>query len=119
MALLSRKKKIEEKNNAEPKALSSGLVASGNAHVLLRPRITEKASMQASESNVYVFEVDAMATKKDIRGEVVRLYKVIPIKVAVVPIKRKQVVVRGKYGKTSGGKKAYVYLKKGDKIEFV
>lgn len=119
MALLSRKKKTEEKNDGASKALSLSVAKSSNAHVLLRPRITEKASMLASEGNVYVFEVDMMATKKDVKNEVVRLYKVTPLKVAVVPIKRKQVIVRGKYGQTSGGKKAYVYLKKGDKIEFI
>jgi len=34
-----------------------------------------------------------------------------------VPIRSKEIIVKGKKGRTKGGKKAYVYLKKGEKIE--
>ena len=87
--------------------------------VLLRPRITEKASQKAMEENVYVFEIPKDATKRDVAKAVFDFYKVVPTKVAVVPVPRKSVFVRGKRGMTAGGKKAYVYLKKGDTIEFV
>jgi large subunit ribosomal protein L23 len=86
---------------------------------LLRPRITEKASQKATENNVYVFEVPVSANKKEIARAVTDFYKVTALKIAVVPIPRKQVTVRGKKGQTASGKKAYVYLKKGDKIEFI
>jgi len=42
-----------------------------------------------------------------------------PEKVRVAAIPAKKVFVRGKKGVKSGGKKAYVYLKKGDKIELI
>ena len=87
--------------------------------VLLRPRITEKAAVGADKFNVYVFEVAENATKKSISASVRDAYKVTPEKVNVVTIPSKQVFVRGKKGVKSGGKKAYVYLKPGDKIEVV
>ena len=89
------------------------------AHVLLRPRITEKASQMSMDHNVYTFEVPESASKRHIALAVKDFYKVTPVKVATVHIPRKSVVVRGQKGMKAGGKKAYVYLKKGDKIEFV
>ncbi len=88
------------------------------SHVLRRPRVTEKASMKA-EAGVYAFEIDVASTKKDVSAAVKKLYNVVPVKVAIVPIPPKNVIVRNKRGVKSGGKKAYVYLKEGDKIEFV
>lgn len=85
--------------------------------VLLAPRVTEKAAYQASEKNVYVFEVTKDATKKSIAASVKDAFKVTPEKIHMVRIPSKTVFVRGKKGVKSGGKKAYVYLKKGDKIE--
>ena len=37
----------------------------------------------------------------------------------VATVKNKKVMWRGKPGVKSGGRKAYVYLKKGDKIDLV
>ena len=88
-------------------------------NVLLRPRITEKAAIGADKSNVYVFEVAKSATKKSISVSVSDAYGVRPKKVRVANISSKQVFIRGKKGVKSGGKKAYVYLKKGDKIELM
>ena len=87
------------------------------SHIIKSPRITEKASMKA-ESNVYTFEVAQTATKSTIMAAVRELYNVNPLKVAVVPIPKKEVFVRGRVGTKGGGKKAYVYLKKGETIEF-
>lgn len=86
--------------------------------IIRRPRITEKASTQA-EKGIYVFEVSADANKGAVASAIKELYNVTPVKVAVVTIPKKAVFVRGKAGTKVGGKKAYVYLKKGDKIEFV
>ncbi|MDO8729373.1 MAG: 50S ribosomal protein L23 [bacterium] len=88
-------------------------------NVLLRPRVTEKAVLGADKFNVYVFEVVPSATKKSISVSVHDAYGVTPEKVRVATIPSKQVFVRGKKGVKKGGKKAYVYLKKGDKIELV
>ncbi|MEX2013784.1 MAG: 50S ribosomal protein L23, partial [Parcubacteria group bacterium] len=89
------------------------------SNVLLRPRITEKAALGADKSNVYVFEVTKDSTKKSISASVRDAYGVTPEKVHVAKIPAKAVFVRGKRGVKSGGKKAYVYLKSGDKIELI
>jgi large subunit ribosomal protein L23 len=87
--------------------------------VLLRPRMSEKAIVGADKAGVYVFEVGKEATKKQIAASVKAEYKVTPLKVRTAKIMEKAVFVRGKHGVKSGGKKAYVYLKKGDKIEII
>ena len=88
------------------------------AAIIIRPRVTEKATM-ASESGIYVFEVSKDSTKAQIAKAVVMMYKVTPEKVRVVKLPAKKVFVRGKWGTQSPVKKAYVYLKKGDKIEII
>lgn len=87
--------------------------------VLLRPRMSEKAIVGADKTNTYVFEVVKDATKKQIAASVKTQYKVTPVKVRTAKIAEKAVFVRGKAGVKRGGKKAYVYLKKGDKIEII
>lgn len=89
------------------------------ANVLLRPRITEKAALGADRAGVYVFEVATDASKQAIAASVKATYKVTPVRVRTARIAPKAVFVRGKRGVKKGGKKAYVYLKKGDKIELL
>ena len=57
--------------------------------------------------------------KRDVATAILDVYKVSPRKVTLVAIPRKRVMTRGtnRRGTTRGGKKAYVFLKKGDKIE--
>lgn len=85
---------------------------------LLRPRITEKAGIMSEKLNVYTFEVSQDSTKHSIEKEVKALYKVTPIKVRIVNLHAKNVIVRGRPGRQSAVKKAFIYLKKGDKIDF-
>ena len=87
------------------------------SHIIKSPRITEKASMKV-EANIYTFEVAEVATKSSIAAAVREMYNVSPVKVAIVRIPKKDVFVRGKVGTKGGGKKAYIYLKKGETIEF-
>ena len=84
---------------------------------LIQIRITEKASM-VHEGGVYTFNVAVGSTKNDIMKAVQQVYKVIPRKVNIVTIlaKAKRNSRTGRSGMTAGGKKAYVYLKKGDSI---
>lgn len=120
MALFSRTKKTEKpaKEKATPKA-SAAVPAFGAAvsHVLSNPRITEKATM-AAQNSVYVFDVATTANKKQIMSAIESVYKVKPQKVAVINVRSKSVrnMRTGKYGTKGGGKKAYVYLKKGETI---
>lgn len=89
------------------------------ASVLLRPRVTEKAALKADKENVYVFNVTTDATVKTIKASIKEAYKVTPLRVRMLAIPTKEVFRRGKFGTKGGGKKAYVYLKKGDKIEIL
>lgn len=93
-------------------------IPSGVEYALKNPRVTEKAAY-ASERGVYVFDVDRQATKETIAQAMVKIYKVTPVKVNISKVPAKNVFVRGKKGVKKGGKKAYVYLKKGDTIEII
>lgn len=89
--------------------------------VILNPHITEKAS-DLSEKGVYAFNVNMRANKDQVTRAVIAFFKVTPVKVAML-------VQKPKYSrnprtsrvqvKKAAYKKALVYLKKGDKIEFV
>ena len=89
-----------------------------NNNLIKNPRITEKASF-AVEQNVYTFDVSSSANKTEISKAIFALYKVKPVKVNVLSVPRKKVFLRGQEGTKGGGRKALVYLKKGDKIDFV
>jgi len=88
--------------------------------VLKGPRITEKGARMA-ENGAYVFNVAMDATKHDIMKAVVALYKVTPRKVTVTRVPRKVVQTRNtnRKGVTRAGKKAYVFLKKGETIDII
>jgi large subunit ribosomal protein L23 len=88
------------------------------ATVLKQPHITEKATFSA-ENSVYVFKLDKAANKNSVEKAFKEKYKVEPVKVRIVNIPAKKVFVRGKVGQKSGYKKAYIYLKKGEKIEII
>jgi len=108
---MATKKTIAKAEKAEEKAVK--------ASVILGARITEKASVLA-EKNVYTFNVAPKTTKSEIAKAIKAAYKVTPLQVRTVTIAKKSTNPRGRRGKpgtTGGGKKAYVYLKKGDTIE--
>ena len=86
--------------------------------IILRPRITEKAT-DLSQNNVHVFEISSTANKNAVKLAFAKIYKIVPVKVSIVKNPAKNVVVRGKRGVKQGVKKAYVYLKEGDKIETI
>ena len=125
MALFGKNKtekkevKVEKAVKAvKPVSLTPHVVSAEAAHVIIRPHITEKTGM-LSQTGVYTFEVVKGAGAKEISNAIQALYKVVPVKVSVTKIRSKNRSLRGIPGKTATGKKAYVYLKKGDKIEFI
>ena len=88
--------------------------------VIISPRITEKATDLSTDYNAYAFNVAPHATKNQIKQAVKDMYNVTARKVRVVKHPRTRTRGRrGERGMTGGGKKAYVYLKDGDSIEFV
>lgn len=113
------KKSSKRKGEIRHKTSSGGYVLELE-NVLVRPRITEKATF-AAEHGVYVFEVASSANKYQIARAIERFYNVSPRKVNIVRIPEKRIRsrMRGRFGVVSSGKKAYVYLKEGDTIEIV
>lgn len=115
-------KKVAAKKPASKKKAATNTTSSKKVvarDVLLRPHITEKAA-QATAQNVYTFDITRDADKKDVAAAIQSVYKVKPIKVNVVktPGKRVRLRTRRGFGQKSMTKKAYVYLKDGDRIEF-
>lgn len=115
MALFSKK---TTKTETAPANVGASVATPVNLEaVLVRPRITEKGTDKITQG-AYVFDIDTRATKKLVAAAITKTYNVTPRKIAIVNNRAK--IVRnartGKYGKTSGNKKAYVYLKKGDSI---
>jgi len=123
MALFSRSKESKAKESTvavkEGAKKSNALPTDRNLDsVIINPRITEKA-VGKSEQNVYTFVVRRDATKYDVFDAVKALFGVTPIKVNIVNKSPRQFASRSK-GRTiteKGMKKAYVYLKKGDRID--
>lgn len=85
--------------------------------LVLGPRVTEKSAL-TSERGGYTFNIKENANKSEIKKAIKELYNVVPVKISIANIKSKKVNRRGKIGIKQGGKKAVVYLKKGDKITF-
>ena len=80
--------------------------------------MTEKA-LQMTMHNTYVFEVAQDATKRDIVKVVQALYGITPEKVNIINRAPRAYIsrARNRRGTKSGMKKAYIFLKKGDKID--
>lgn len=94
-------------------------VSFSNSSTILRPRITEKSSDASQKLNAYTFEIKPSASKNEVAKMVKELYKVTPLKINIVNLPRKIIFSRGKKGWSGSIKKAVVYLKKDDKIEFI
>ena len=101
---------------AEKKTIKKEKKVEVSRSVIVSPRMTEKAVLSQEAKGVYVFNVKRDSTKKQIAASVKTDYKVTPLKVRTSQVPSKEKFSRGKWGVKGGGKKAYVYLKKGDKI---
>ena len=91
--------------------------------VLMKPVITEKTA-KLTENNVYTFIVKKDANKEEIFMAIEDMYGVKPEKINITKraSKNKRVRQAGRerqMGTTKTLKKAYVFLKKGDKIELI
>ena|SRR3990167_7526465 len=122
MALFGKAKNVEVKKDAtaSPAAAQKNSFpreAPDLSRVLLHPRITEKATMHGA-MGVYTFDVADTANKHQIAQAIRELYKVTPrmVRIVRIPSKIKLNSRTGKRGVKRGGKKAYIYLKKGDSI---
>jgi len=85
--------------------------------VLIRPLLTEKITAIREIKNSVAFAVDRRATRIDIRRAVEKVFSVKVDSVNVANVKGKQ-KRQGRYlGKRADWRKAFVTLKKGEKIE--
>ena len=109
---------VKEKKASKPKSDAGANLTKAPGSIIMAPVITEKA-VQMTMQNAYVFEVAMDATKNDVKTAIKTLYKVNPIKVNIVRKGPRNYVARfrNRRGTKKGVKKAYVFLKKGEKID--
>jgi large subunit ribosomal protein L23 len=109
---------VKNKKAAKPQKDAGANLTKAPGRIIQVPRITEKA-LQMTMNNTYVFEVAMDATKRDVVAAVKALYNVSPVKVNIVRKGPRAYVARSRNrrGTKSGLKKAYVFLKKGEKID--
>lgn len=82
---------------------------------VLKPVITEK-SMRLAGSGIYMFNVSMSANKPLVAQAVKEQFKVDPIQVRIAITKGKVKKLKGITGKRKDSKRAFVTLKKGQKI---
>lgn len=93
-------------------------VADEEAYDVIRaPLITEKATM-ASQHNQVAFKVRLDASKPQIRAAIEKLFKVEVKAVTTILVKGKTKRFRGRPGRRSDYKKAFVTLADGQAIDF-
>jgi len=85
--------------------------------VIRTPIITEKATIESAEFNRYTFEIDAKASKSDVKAAIEDLYGVRVTKVATQ--NRKGRARRNRFGHFQAGrfKRAVVTVHPDDRIE--
>jgi large subunit ribosomal protein L23 len=88
------------------------------SEVIDAPLITEKGTLVNEEANQVVFRVRSWANKVEIQSAVERLFKVHVEKVRTVNYMGKMRRVGRNVGRRSDWKKAYVTLRKGERIDF-
>ncbi len=118
MALFSKKSEDKKEEVVAKTTKEASLGERTLGGIIKAPRITEKATFSA-DKNVYVFDVDTKSTKHDVALAIKETYKVTPVKIRVTKVPSKTAFIRGKWGTKKGGKKAYVYVDKKEKIEIV
>ena len=87
--------------------------------ILIKPLITEKASMVGSGGKAIVFRVRRGCSKADIKGAVERVFAVEVAKVRTCSFIGKVKRTTRTSGRTAAYKKAYVALKPGHTIDIV
>lgn len=85
---------------------------------ILSPIISEKSNRVGEQSNQYVFEVAVSSNKKEVKSAVEKLFDVKVENVQILNVKGKTKAFKGKPGKRSDWKKAYVRVQQGQLIDF-
>lgn len=106
----------EEETKKEQKAIAP--TKEDLSWVIINPRITEKTAFLTGVQG-YTFNISPLANKTQVNKAIKEIYKIDPVKIRIVNRASKKTISRGRKVHKTGSKKAIVYLKKGDKIEFV
>lgn len=86
--------------------------------IIKRPLITEKGTVLRELQGQYLFAVDPRASKHQIKAAVEKHFNVHVEDVRTVNLRGKFKRVGQKVGQRSNWKKAYIQIRKGEKIEF-
>jgi large subunit ribosomal protein L23 len=87
-------------------------------NILLSPIVSEKSTIAAEDNNRFVFKVQKVSTKLEIKKAVETMFDVEVDSVQVLNVKGKVKRFGRSLGKRSDWKKAYVKLKSGHDIDF-
>lgn len=89
--------------------------------ILIKPIITEKATMNSELNNCYSFQVNTKANKVEIKKAVEAAYGVSVEKVRTINVRperrTRQTKTGVQHGKTNAVKKAFVQLAEGESID--
>lgn len=87
--------------------------------VIRKPVITEKSVSEANARNIYLFEVDPLANKHQIKSEIESLFNVEVLGVRTLrhPGKQRRTGKRRLMSRSASTKKAFVHVKPGQKID--
>jgi large subunit ribosomal protein L23 len=87
--------------------------------VIKKPLFTEKGSAIKESENKLLVETDIDANKQEIKEALEKLFKVKVEKVATIKVHGKWKRYGRFLGKRPDRKKAYITLKKGEKLDFI
>jgi large subunit ribosomal protein L23 len=87
-------------------------------NIIIRPLLTEKASMLQEAQNTYAFEVGTTASKIEIKQTIQELFGVRVTKVCTQVCRGKNKRFGRYYGKRSNWKKALVTVAEGETLDF-
>ena len=87
-------------------------------NIIIRPLLTEKASMLQEAQNTYAIEVGTDASKIEIKQTIQELFGVQVTKVCTQVVRGKNKRFGRYYGKRSNWKKALVTVAEGETLDF-
>jgi large subunit ribosomal protein L23 len=120
MSIFGNKKKEKKEKVARVRRARTTKLGTGIAQEIIHaPWFSEKALI-VTEKGIYTFAVPPRATKAEIAAAIKEVYNVEPAKINIVnlPAKRKTMRTKRGVGTRAARRKAYVYLKAGDTIQF-
>lgn len=117
MNAVAKKEAKAKAPKAEKKTTSKGgLVEARLYDVIVRPLITEKATI-AAEQNKVVFRISPTANKKDVKDAVEAIFGVKVKAVNTINVEGKEKKFRGQIGHRKDFRKAIVTLEPGQNID--